>query len=419
MREISFYIKSIKLYGMRGVVNFIKRSPRDFLIRRKLASSVKSDIPPIPGLTLLAPFLRPDSLSKVMRDFAFNLKDANIPYQTFDISENCQIPEKDFNDILTDTRNFNFNCYTYVIDMFTSTRRIRMPNPRIHHVHIAFWEFENGFKDIGLNILDGNDIIAFSDFCAEVIRKEVPEGTHVHKIRYPFRFETRDIPSRDEIRDRYKIKKDDFVVFFNFDYASSYYRKNPDGVVKAFAQAFQGKTDVKLVFKTMRAKAHPDKANELLQLAKTLGMNDKILTIDTFIPQQDLYGLTNACDVYISLHRGEGFGLGVAEAMSLGKPVIVTDYSSTTEFCNKENSIPIPYKIIPFDQTKNNIPTYKFVTTCADPDTESAANALRLCYDDRSYARELGKKGQAFIKDYFSLENFRKSVNAFLSQMRN
>ncbi len=413
MREISFYIKSVKRYGIRGVIDYFKRLPCDIKTKRQLTRSI-IHTPPISGITLLAPFLQPTSLSKVMRDFAFKLKEANIPYQTCNTSqEECQIPSEDYSGILTNASDFSFNRYTCTIDMFKSNS-IHISRPGIRHAHVAFWKFDDGFKDIHFGTFDGSDIIVFSDFCAKVFRNEAPKGTRIHKIRYPFRFEMRDISSREEMRERYNLNKDDFVVFFNFHYASSYYRKNPDAIVKAFASAFKDKDDVKLVFKTMGAKAHPDKVNNLLQLARDLSIYDKLITIDNYISQQDIYGLTNACDVYISLHRGEGFGLGVAEAMSLGRPVIVTDYSSTTEFCNKENSIPIPYKMIPFDHTQNDIAAYNFVTSCADPDIDAAAQALRRCYDDRVYAKDLGKKGQDFIKDYFSIENFRKSVFEFL-----
>ncbi len=418
MREISFYIKSVKVFGIRGIIDFIKRQPQELAFHRKLKNSCEKQRRPIPGITLFGQLSHPNSLSKVMRDLAFYLKSTNIPYQTYDFSEKCHIPKEDIQDLLTKSNEFSLNRYTRTIDIFaTNNPGVRCQGVR--HTHIIFWEFDNGFKEKFFKCLDGNDILVFSDFCANVIRNEAPQNTRIIKIRYPFRIETRDIPSREKMRQKYNINNDDFVAFFNFSYNSSYYRKNPDGIVKAFAAAFQGKKNVKLVFKTMEANLHPKKVQELLDLAEKLGLKNNLITIDNYIPQQEIYGLTSACDVYISLHRGEGFGLGVAEAMSLGIPVIVTDYSATTEFCNRGNSIPIPYKIIPFDQNKNNIEVYKFVRTCAEPNLDAAAKALRLCYDNRDYAKELGEKGKAFILEYFSPENFKKSISEFISFNQN
>ncbi len=413
MRSISFYLKSLRLYGIRGVIDYLLRLPQDFLSNRELIRGTQKNTAPIPGITLFASFLTEGSLSKVMRDFACNLKEAGIPYQTKDCSKERLVPHEDTQNLLTETQEFRFNRYNRTIDMFTM-EHVRVHVPHVHHSHIAFWEFEDGFKEIHFNLFDGNTLIAFSDFCAQILRNESPPGTRIRKLRYPFRFEANGIPSSLEIRKKYNLQENDFVVFFNFDYGSSYYRKNPDGIVKSFATAFKDVEDVKLVFKTMGAKSQPEKAKELSRLAEESGIKNRFLTIDNYIPQKELYGLTNACDVYISLHRGEGFGLGVAEAMSLGKPVIVTDYSATTEFCKKDNAILIPYKLVPFDHARNNVSPYRFVSKCAEPDLDKAAEALRRCYDDRAFGKGLGKSAQAFISEYFSIENFKKSILDFM-----
>ena len=151
-------------------------------------------------------------------------------------------------------------------------------------------------------------------------------------------------------------------------------------------------------------------------LAKAMGgIDDRFMTINSYIPTADLYGLTNACDVYISLHRGEGFGLGIAEAMSLGKPVIVTDYSSTTEFCNKGNAILVPYKVVSVPQNATFHPNYLFVKKWAEPDICAAAKGLKRLYDEPEYREQLGKKAKTTIEEYFSLGNFKDSVMAFLT----
>ena len=82
------------------------------------------------------------------------------------------------------------------------------------------------------------------------------------------------------------------------------------------------------------------------------------------------------------MHRGEGFGLGIAEAMSLGKPAVVTDYSSTTEFCNSNNSIPIPCKAVAVNRNQIDHPCYLAVKEWFEPDINAAANALSKLQKD-------------------------------------
>ena len=100
--------------------------------------------------------------------------------------------------------------------------------------------------------------------------------------------------------------------------------------------------------------------------------------------------------------------------MSLGKPVIVTNYSSSTEFCNKENSIPIPFQMQkPRDEDLDCGPFHN-VELWPEPDINAAAHALRQLYEDPEFAVRLGDAAKSFISEHFSLENFRKSVEDFL-----
>ena len=137
--------------------------------------------------------------------------------------------------------------------------------------------------------------------------------------------------------------------------------------------------------------------------------------IDNYIPQHDIYGLTEACDVYLSLHRGEGFGLGIAEAMSLAKPVVVTDYSSTTEFCNISNSIPVPCTIVKVPDDMHDHPCYHAVKEWAEPNIDAAAKSLVKLYESQDLRRSIGAAAQTFMRDHFSLANFKRSIEEFLS----
>ena len=403
---------AIRKYGLKGIIDYLTRKPRELSFQRFLKRTLRSNAPEC-GVTLVACFDGPLSLSKVMRDLALMLKQAGIPYQALNIPCNNPIPRQEFESLLTPRSEFCLNKYTRIITM---RYPLQVPDARCSVHCIEFWEFEDGFVEGCPEALLAQNVLALSNFDHDVFCKRLPKSIGVKKILYPFQFLHGDLPPRDATRRKYGINVNDFIVFFNFDYSSSYFRKNPEGILRAFAQAFKGKTDVGLVFKTMSAKKCKKMSDRLHALALQLGISSKLLTIDDFIPQEDLVNLTNACDVYMSLHRGEGFGLGVAEAMTLGKAVIVTDYSSTTEFCNSENSIPIPFKMIAVPSDQHDIAEYRHVSNWAEPDMEAATSALQRLYFDKDLRQAIGNKAKSFINSYFSIRNFKESVLAFINE---
>ena len=204
-------------------------------------------------------------------------------------------------------------------------------------------------------------------------------------------------------------------MFFNFDFGAGFNRKNPDGSMRAFSKAFSDIHNAKLVLKTKSANTHPDRVAQLRNLAKELGITSKLVMIDTTIPQLDLFGLTNACDVYLSLHRGEGFGITLAEAMAMGKPVVCTNWSATTEFCKPDCTLPVPYKLVQVKSDQIDHPYYHDVIEWAEADIDAAASVLRRLYEDHALRHDIGIKAAKSIKEQFSIANFKKSVEDFLA----
>lgn len=408
--NIRYIINAVRRFGIKGIIDYFFRKPKERAFRRYLESTLRSEAPER-GVTLIACFDYPGSLSKVMRDFAIMLKQAGIPYQTLNISCNNPIPRQELEFFLTPENEFCLNKYSHIITM-RDARQYPATGCKTHC--IEFWELEDGFVECCPEALRAQNVLALSDFNHNVFRKLLPPSIGVQKILYPFQFRHSPLAPSDVTREKYGMSTEDFVVFFNFDYTSSYFRKNPEGILQAFSKALKKEPNVKIVFKTMRAKACKAMSDRLRALACELGLSKNLITIDNFIPQEDLANLTNACDVYMSLHRGEGFGLGIAEAMSLGKAVIVTDYSSTTEFCSSTNAMLVPYELVPIRPEQLDNDAYRYATLWAEPDIDSAAKALRKLYDDSAYREDLGRRACANIKKLFSIDNFRKSVEEFL-----
>lgn len=408
LASLSSAVRKLRVWGIKGVLGYIPRRVTSLRFRRFLQNNYAHHptTKPQRGITVIAPISMGYSNSKTVRDFLYALKAANIPFQSLNINTRHDVITSDYADILTPPSSFDIRKYDHVVEMFRSP----LPNGLVPcRARIAFWEGEHGLLEAFpyLNVPD--PVIAMSDFNYTDFRSELPPTTPVFKIPYPLQRVSADMDDRSTTRARYGIGEDDFVAFFNFD-LGSFFRKNPIGTMRAFAKALGSEPKSKLVFKLNLAKDFPEKIDMIKAEAAKLGISDKLILVTGYIPRKDVYGLTNACDVYISLHRAEGFGIGVAEAMQLGKPVIVSDYSATTEFCNHNNAIPIPYKLVPIQ----NGEYFAAMRTWADADVDAAAEALRKCHDDMVFRTEIGSKGKTFVEEHFSTANFRKSVEAFL-----
>lgn len=415
MSNLPSILQKIRIWGFKGVFDYFKRKLHDARIRSFLLSNAKRyPLSPSEGITILADMTQPASLSKTMRDFTFALKKAGIPFQTFDLHPtHYQFPD-DIGDILTKRSDFRILKYSHVIEMFSSP----LPDSlQLKRARIIFWEFTTGLLEFSPAVCDAPAIIAMSDFNYQVFRNIFPKTTMIKKVLYPFFFDKCSIPDKPTIRKKYGIPETAFVVFFNFDYGSSFSRKNPDGSIRAFAMAFSENKNAFLVFKTKGAKSHLKDRERLLRLASNLKVDDQLLMIDEYIPQHDIYGLTNACDVYLSLHRGEGFGLGIVEAMSLGKAVVATDYSSTTEFCLPHTSIPVPYAIVKVPDKMHDHPCYTAVKEWAEPNINAAADALCELHDNKDLRTKIGIAARSFVEEHFSAENFKKSMEDFFGKV--
>lgn len=132
-----------------------------------------------------------------------------------------------------------------------------------------------------------------------------------------------------------------FIFLYVFDFNSYLDRKNPFACVAAFRRAFHfSDTNVALVLKTMNA--NPDNPR-WKHFSEECENDSRIIVIDQTMDRGAVLGLINACDAYVSLHRSEGFGRTLAEAMLFGKPVIATDFSGNTDFLNQNTGFPVEW----------------------------------------------------------------------------
>ena len=404
-------MQKLRIWGLKGAVDYIVArisAHRKAQIFKKNAHKYPFANPQM-GITVVGALSDQGSLNKTLRDFCFSLKDAGIPFQTYDLGSN-QIPTEDISPILTRREDFRVARYTNLVEMISSPVPDGIVKKRSR---IVFWEFESGLLE-GYPVLmeRQGDVVGMSDFNFNYYKDVFRGKRNIYKILYPLRVSTKGVLSIENARLRFNIPLNAFVVFYNFSYKSGLDRKNPEGAIKAFAKALSKKQNAMLVLKTAAASEYPNRVASLHTLVRELNISDKVHFVDEYMSQQDVFNLTNACDVYLSLHRAEGFGLGIAEAMSLGKPVVVTNYSSPTEFCNDSNSILVGYDLAPV-RTENKL--YNSVEQWAEPSVDKAADALLRLYADSDLSERLGGAARESILRQYSIDNFKKSIVEYLS----
>ncbi|MCB0350830.1 MAG: glycosyltransferase [Bdellovibrionales bacterium] len=188
---------------------------------------------------------------------------------------------------------------------------------------------------------------------------------------------------------------DAFTFSFCFDYASSMTRKNPEGLVRAFKQAFPlaKKDNVQLIIKTNSGHLF---AKDRMQLMRAIDGDSRVQLIDEVYTSAQIKEFMLKTDCYVSLHRAEGFGLTLLEAMALGKPVIATGYSGNTDFMNKSNSYVVDYSLT---EMSISFGPYKKSYECAEPHIAHAAEHMQQVYKNQSLANKIGAIGRKDVLD--------------------
>ncbi|EFK08101.1 glycosyltransferase, group 1 family protein [delta proteobacterium NaphS2] len=203
-------------------------------------------------------------------------------------------------------------------------------------------------------------------------------------------------------RKAYGISEDAFVLLYSLDFSSRIHRKNPEGVIRAFREAFPaGRKDVVLVIKTKIVESVQQQVTDYNLLKDWVQDDSRVLLINKTFTKEQMLDLIGCCDVYVSLHRAEGFGLGMAEAMKMGKAVIATGYSGNMDFTGQNNTCLVDYAL-------TNVPQGSYYmqgeSVWAEPDVEQAAGYMRRLFEDEEFRREIGARAKAFIGEHHSFK---------------
>lgn len=202
---------------------------------------------------------------------------------------------------------------------------------------------------------------------------------------------------------------DAFTVLTVFNGASSYRRKNPLAAIDAFERAFSPDRGARLIIKGLNLSADP--AAEI-ELRRRLARAPNSRLIETALGDDEMSALYAACDVLLSLHRAEGFGLTLAEAMLHGLPVVAIDWSGNTDFLTPATGVPVPFRLAP--ATDPQATYHHPELTWAEADVDAAAAALRRLRDDPDEAARLGAAAAAYARAAWGSEPYAAAVLANL-----
>jgi glycosyltransferase involved in cell wall biosynthesis len=185
-----------------------------------------------------------------------------------------------------------------------------------------------------------------------------------------------------------------FNFIFTFDFLSHTARKNPDAVIDAFIKAFGSSTEVSLLIKSVNSEYEK---KYLDQIRSKIGNLKNIYLMNEFIDTVDLYRMIELSDCYISLHRSEGLGLGMAEAMLLGTLVVATGYSGNLSFMNNKNSL-----LVKFRKVKVGTSEYPYAEAnfWAQPDIQDASELMKLAYQDSILRKQLVNQAKLDMSKY-------------------
>ncbi len=271
-----------------------------------------------------------------------------------------------------------------------------------YNIGYVFWELDSpaACHHLALDLLD--EIWVSTDYGVQIYQPHTDKPVVNVGMSFEALPEVDRTEARTALEARTGVPSDSFVFLVTFDSFSFVQRKNPLGVLEAFGKAFRGDDTVRLVVKTQnRAKVmDPVQMKIWDQVDAVLATDPRIVLIDETLHYEDLLGLKRGADAYISLHRSEGWGFGMIEAMNLGTPVLATGYSGNMDFCSSETCWLVDYKLVALDRDD-----YIFVRPgqkWAEPDVDHAAGQMRALRHQPEERARRAAAARAHVQSAFS-----------------
>lgn len=343
---------------------------------------------PVSGINLIGYLSSELGIGEAARSLASACVAVEIPFSTIDVGFQSSNLQRDTR-IMTQSvdRHFPVDLIYVNADQTAATATYLDRNHHRGRYRIGFWHWEQPrLPDSTLGAFAHVDEVWVpSTFVHDAVAPFSP--VPVVKIPHALEFS----PSVGMSRSQFGLPEDKLLALVMYDFYSYQYRKNPQASLEAFRLAAKSRSEAVLVIKTINSQHHPEARAELVKSVADL---PNVIFIEDFLTRQQTWDLEACCDMLISLHRAEGFGLIPAEMMYLGKPVIATGWSANMDFMTAENSFPVRYQLKPLTKREGAYPAGQ---DWAEADIEHAANCIARLIESPELRQRMGQQAASDI----------------------
>ena len=315
----------------------------DGTVSAKLAPAQAPEIPTAiaptenlqPGLNVIAYFTAESGVGQAARLMLAGMEAAGIPHATVTYDTAPGRSAHQFSEHGVDKAVYDTNLVCVNADVIRTANHWMGERLRDHRYRIGLWWWETStfpeMFDPSFDVVD--EVWVGSAFVGEAIRQRTDKPVTV--IPMPVVVP----PAIGGARQAVGVPEDTFLVLFAYDFDSVFARKNPLGALEAYMSAFPPNDGCTLLLKSINGDRHLEELEELRMAAA--GRPDVVI-LDQYLDATINRGLIAECDCYLSLHRSEGFGVTIAEAMAYARPVVATAYSANLEFMDDTTGYLVP-----------------------------------------------------------------------------
>ena len=342
-----------------------------------------------PGVTLVG-YLRAElGVGQGARLLAEALDTTDIPYATLVNTTTASRQDHAFEGTANEgRRDFNVNIVCVNADQLPVFAGEVGPSFFAGRYTIGQWAWE--LEDFPEQFRGAFDLVDEVWAISEFTRAAIAAATSKPVFAVPLPIVPPRVPPSVD-RTALGLPEDRTLFLFCFDLLSVLERKNPLGLVEAYTRAFEPDGGATLVLKVINGNL---RVPDLERLKLAIADRPDILLIDRYLDTSTLAALMNVADCYVSLHRSEGFGITMAEAMALGKPVIATAYSGNLDFMTADTAYLVGW-------SEGAVPAgcspYPQGARWAEPDLDDAARLMRYVHEHPGEAKDVGRRAQQSV----------------------
>jgi glycosyltransferase involved in cell wall biosynthesis len=395
----------LNLFKLRRLFHLKER----FRIKRKSGIRRLASIPQ--GINLVAYIRAEMGLGSIARGMASAFEAVHIPFKVINVELGNYSRHRDYSWSHKEVRRTGYDITLVCMNPDNSFYlRTQVPAKILGDRYVIgnwFWELPEWPDEWLAEFEFTDEVWAASRFIRDAVSLKSP----VPVVRIPP--VVRLSHTKQFSRRQLGLPERRYLFLAMFDTKSVLERKNPLGTLRAFKQAFPGTDEsVGLIMKFN----NPDDQQPVMQaLRAEMAGRENVFMLDHVMDRDELNSLIRVSDCFVSLHRAEGFGLGPAEAMSMGKPSIMTNWSGNTDYMTPDNSMGVDYELVKLGQDYGS---YKAHQHWAEPDLEQAAYWMKTIVQDAELRQRIGGRAQETINSEFSPEAVGRLIQTRLDHIR-